>query len=130
MRRHALPLTLAAALLATAAACADDASPSPSLSPSPPAESAAEADGTVISREVEGSEVRGGPGVVSVGLGERVTVEVTADVTDEMHLHGYDLHADVTPGEPSVLTFEATIPGRFEVELHGAHVLVVRIEVE
>ena len=34
----------------------------------------------------------------------------------EFHLHGYDLEAQVEPGEPAELAFEATVTGRFEIE--------------
>lgn len=46
-----------------------------------------------------------------------VTITVTADVADEVHLHGYDLKADVAPGKPATFTFKATKTGIFEVEL-------------
>ncbi|WP_193345672.1 hypothetical protein [Blastococcus saxobsidens] len=54
---------------------------------------------------------------------------VTSDVADEVHLHGYDVSAPVAPGEPATLTFDATIPGVFELELHevGEELLSVQV---
>ena len=34
----------------------------------------------------------------SVDKGDKVTLVVTADLAEEVHLHGYDLSADVAPG--------------------------------
>ncbi len=70
-----------------------------------------------------------GPGRVRVPLGEMVVLTVTADVADEVHLHGYDHFADVAPGQPAVLRFEASIPGVFEAELEGSRLELVLIEV-
>ena len=64
-----------------------------------------------------------------VPLDGAVRMVVTADITDEIHLHGYDLHADVAPGQEAVLEFEATIPGVFEIELEGAGVLIGELQV-
>ena len=53
----------------------------------------------------------------STDKGDRVVVVVTSDVTDHVHVHGYDLLRDVAPGAPARIAFRATIPGRFEIEL-------------
>ena len=46
-----------------------------------------------------------------------VVITVTSDVADEVHVHGYDLMADVAPGAPATIRFTADAPGRFEIEL-------------
>jgi hypothetical protein len=51
--------------------------------------------------------------------GDRVVVVVRSDVADEVHVHGYDLMADVAPGKPVRIAFAATLTGRFEIELEG-----------
>jgi heme/copper-type cytochrome/quinol oxidase subunit 2 len=56
---------------------------------------------------------------VTIERGQRVTLIVSADVADEVHVHGYDLMADVAPGSPARISFEASVPGRFEVELES-----------
>ena len=43
---------------------------------------------------------------------------ITGDIADEVLVHGYDLDAELAPGTPAELTFDATIPGVFEVKLH------------
>ena len=44
-------------------------------------------------------------------------------------MHGYDLDADLAPGAPAELTFDATIPGVFEVELHDAGTVLLSLQV-
>ena len=61
-----------------------------------------------------------GGGRKTVKLGQTVTIQVVADTTDEVHLHGYDKKVDVAKGRPATLTFTADVPGIFEVELESA----------
>jgi heme/copper-type cytochrome/quinol oxidase subunit 2 len=58
------------------------------------------------------------PPEVSVEEGDQVTLRLTSDSPVEVHLHGYDLEEEVLPGEETVLSFEAEITGRFEIEDH------------
>lgn len=75
----------------------------------------------------EGSVDR--PERFDIPLDGTVRMVVSADVSDEIHVHGYDLHADVAPGQEAVLEFEATIPGIFEIELEGLGVLIGELAV-
>jgi hypothetical protein len=70
-----------------------------------------------------------GPREPAVRRGDRVRIVVDADVTDEVHLHGYDLSTEVSPGSPGVLTFRATAAGVFEVELEEAGLLLFELTV-
>ena len=78
--------------------------------------------------------VNGAPkgGIVreKVEKGDRVVLIVRSDVTDHVHLHGYDVMRDVAPGMPARLPFKATIPGRFEVELEDRGVPIADISVQ
>jgi heme/copper-type cytochrome/quinol oxidase subunit 2 len=65
---------------------------------------------------VEGGDVSG-PERVELEQGQRLVLVVRADVTDEVHVHGYDLMKDVSPGQPARFNFRVTDPGRFDVEL-------------
>jgi hypothetical protein len=65
----------------------------------------------------------------SVAQGRQVVVTVRASVTDEVHLHGYDLMADVAPGKPGRIRFTASIPGQFELELEQRGKLIGVLEV-
>ena len=78
--------------------------------------------------EVEEGRVEG-PQRITVPLGERVAIEVVSDMADEVHVHGYDLTADLRPGAEVLLTFRATIPGVFEIELERSGILLTQLEV-
>lgn len=66
---------------------------------------------------------------VTIEQGQRVTLIVSADVADEVHVHGYDLMADVAPGSPARISFEASVPGRFEVELESRVIQIAELRV-
>lgn len=85
-------------------------------------------DAVEIEVEVEDGTVKG-PGRVEVQQGERVRLVVEADVSDEVHVHGYDLLADVSPEAPAVILFRANAPGVFEVELEDAGLLLLELTV-
>ncbi len=76
-----------------------------------------------------GGEVTGGTQRVPVPLGARVTLVVTGDVADEVHVHGYDVRQTVTPDELARLRFRANLPGRFRVELEKRGVMIAELEV-
>jgi heme/copper-type cytochrome/quinol oxidase subunit 2 len=65
-----------------------------------------------------------------VATGTPVTLVVTSDVADEVHLHGYDIEKELAPGKPTTLQFTASLTGVFEVELHKANVVLLHLQVE
>ena len=67
----------------------------------------------------EGVERSGGLGVVRVNQGQFVELHWRSEAAAEVHLHGYNLEADIAAGSSATMSFEATFPGRFAVELHG-----------
>jgi hypothetical protein len=71
----------------------------------------------------------GDTGRVQVAAGTAVTLVVTSDVADELHVHGYDIEKELTPGTPATLQFDATVTGVFEVELHEADTVLLRLQV-
>jgi hypothetical protein len=64
-----------------------------------------------------------------VKQGRQVVIVTTADVTDHIHLHGYDLMADVGPGKPGRIEFTADAPGVFEIELEDRGLHIAELEV-
>jgi hypothetical protein len=76
---------------------------------------------------VRGGTPVGGVRRVTVGKGRRVVLTVTSDVSDHVHLHGYDIMRDVGPGMPARISFRATIVGTVEAELEDRHVPLARI---
>lgn len=134
---------LAALLAAVATACGGDDEPDAPASgtstttavPTSGGEPTATATTTtapavrVIEVDFEGGRVTGGVRSEKVPLGETVLLRVTSDVADEVHVHTYDLVADVAPGRPAEIEVEATIPGRHEVELEDRGRAVLTLEV-
>jgi hypothetical protein len=124
-----LPLVLALAGCAgkpadSAAATSTSASAASSASGTPSA-------GTQQRIEVTfaNGKAGGDTGRVQVAEGTSVTLVVTSDVADEVHVHGYDIEKELTPGAPVTLQFDATIAGVFEVELHHASTVLLRLQV-
>ena len=89
---------------------------------------AAEA-GQRIEVAVAGGQVSGDTGRVPVAVDTQVTLVITSDAADSAHVHGYDLTAELAPGTPAELSFTATIPGVFEVELHDAGTALLALQV-
>lgn len=84
---------------------------------------------TRVTIHVRRGRVIGGIRRVTFPKGARVELFVTADVADEVHLHGYDRSRDVAPGAPARLLFRATTSGRFEVELEQRGLQIAEITV-
>lgn len=103
------------------------ASPSPTTTDATPTPSpTATLDAVEI--EVEDGRVEG-PRRITVAQGDRVAIEVKSDVSDHVHVHGYDKLADVGPDRDVIITFRATIPGIFEIELEDRGLLLTELEV-
>jgi hypothetical protein len=62
--------------------------------------------------------------------GETVRFRVRSDVDEEIHVHGYDRYADVPAGKTVPVSFEASITGIFEIELHGSGEIIAQLKVE
>jgi hypothetical protein len=69
----------------------------------------------------------GGVRRVTVSRGRRVILNVSSDVADHIHLHGYDVMRDVGPGRPARIAFTATIVGTVEAELEDRHVRIASV---
>jgi hypothetical protein len=84
---------------------------------------------TTIAIAVSGGKPTGGIQRVTLSKGERAVLVVTSDVSDEIHLHGYDRSAEVEAGGSVEIPFTATIVGKFEVELEERGVELAELEV-
>lgn len=85
--------------------------------------------GTVLAVTVRGGQVVDGASRQRATLNQPVTIRVTSDRADHVHVHGYDKFADVGPGKVGEVTFVANIPGVFEVELEDSRRLLFTLEV-
>ena len=79
--------------------------------------------------EVAGGEAKGGPVDLEFSKGEEVRFDVSSDVDEEIHVHGYDIYADLVAGKTQEIEFPAEIDGIFEVELHGTGALIAELTV-
>ena len=71
----------------------------------------------------------GSSGREEVRLGEQVVLRVSSDVPEQVHVHGYDLEAEVPAGGTADIPVSATIPGVFEVELHESGKVLFQLRV-
>ena len=78
---------------------------------------------------IEGGKPVGGVEELTYDAGERVRFRVRSDVSDEIHIHGYDLMKDVEAGGSVGFDFPATLEGVFEAELEdrGEQILELRV---
>jgi hypothetical protein len=134
-----IPLLVALALALPLAGCGDDETtpstdttttttttepPTTTTTPPPPP------GPTVVRVRVVGGVPQGGIVRKTVEQGDRVVIVVTSDVSDHVHLHGYDIMRDVALGSIARIRFRATVPGRFEVELEDRSLQIAAITVE
>jgi hypothetical protein len=83
---------------------------------------------TTIVIDQDGKPV-GGIAEISLDEGEEVRFKVESAVSDEIHMHGYDIGKDVEAGGSVSFDFPATIEGVFEAELEsrGEQILELRV---
>jgi plastocyanin len=140
MHRRTLAL-LTAALLLAASGCASgdddpgtEPGPSDSMSRSTPASSepteTEEAEKTVeVTVAVTDGKVKPKPHRVDVPLGSKVRLQVTSDVDDELHVHGFDIEESLEAGRTTTVEFTADQQGVFEVETHETELELLQLEV-
>jgi hypothetical protein len=58
--------------------------------------------------------------LIRVKQGDIVTLRWSTDRRVAVHLHGYDIEKDITPGVVTDMTFAARATGRFTIEPHLA----------
>jgi hypothetical protein len=124
-----LPLVLALLLAGCAGKPADSASATPASGSSSSASARKSGAEQRIEVTFAHGRATGDTGRVRVAKGTSVALVVTSDVADEVHLHGYDIEKELSPGTPVTLQFDATIAGVFEVELHKAGTVLLRLQV-
>ena len=122
-RTRSLGLVVATAALALSlTACSDDSSGGGDGSSDQPV--------TVDITEKDGKIEPVGK-VVKASTGQDITLVVTSDVKDEIHVHSDPEHEfEVAAGdEDKEFTFSVDTPGTIEVESHGLEVTILKLEV-
>jgi hypothetical protein len=79
--------------------------------------------------EVKNGKPVGGIARLTYDKGEEVRFQVGSDVSDEVHVHGYDIIKDVKAGGSVRFDFPATIEGVFEAELEGRKEQILELTV-
>ena len=79
--------------------------------------------------EVRGGQPVGGVAELEFDQGDDIVFKVSSDVSDHVHLHGYDVMEDVVAGETVTVSVPATIEGVFEAELEDSVVPIAEITV-
>lgn len=60
------------------------------------------------------------PNSVQANQDDTLTLSISADKFEEIHLHGYDKHFFPNPGQPATLTFPANLTGNFVIEIEAS----------
>lgn len=85
--------------------------------------------GKVPAIVIRDGEPVGGVKKLEYSAGDQIRFEVTSDVADEVHVHGYDLMQDVPAGGTVSFDFPAEIEGIFEAELEVRKEQIAEIRV-
>lgn len=56
---------------------------------------------------------------LDASVGQSISMSITSDVTDELHVHSVPEHTfEIEPGKDQVFTFTVDVPGQVDIELH------------
>lgn len=139
---HSRRTLTTASLLVSAAVALSGCSTAPSATERPPTPSSAVGPATgaanaspssesptLISITLAKGKVSPNGTRVNVSRGDRVTLTITSDRDDSVHVHGYDLDLPVTAGTTATESFIAAQTGRFEIESHHPSLVIVILQV-
>ncbi|MFI6761496.1 hypothetical protein ACIBF5_20400 [Micromonospora sp. NPDC050417] len=113
-RRRAL-VALTGVILLTVAGCGSSEAPA---DPGAPVE---------VAITITGGRSQPQPGRVDAKKNQQVRITVTSDVADRVHVHGYEVGADLRAGQPATVEFVADMDGLFEVETHETGLLLFQL---
>jgi len=100
-----------------------------------PAQSSASLEGSqspakTFDLVIQNRKLISGPQVMKANQDDAVTINITVDEDEELHLHGYNLHVDLEKGKPGSLSFIASSSGRFPYELEHSSTEIGALEVQ
>jgi FtsP/CotA-like multicopper oxidase with cupredoxin domain len=107
---------------------AADATATPT--PSATASGAAEATATPKPKPKPPLLQAGTEPTLSFDQGDTVRFRVRHGEAEEVHIHGYDIKQELAANETADVSFEASIPGIFEIELEHSGTPLGRLKVE
>jgi hypothetical protein len=94
-----------------------------------PEQAGVDGQGRIFDLVVRRRELISGASTLRVKKGERVTIRITCDEREQLHLHGYNKLIELFPGQPATLDFKADRAGRFEYELEKSETELGALEV-
>ncbi|MEV7566809.1 hypothetical protein [Streptomyces tanashiensis] len=122
------PVQATVSLGSTPSASASAPSP-PAASASAPPSTRPTEPGRTLTLTITGTTVQPPPSRIELKKGERLTLRVTSDRADTLHVHGYDRELPLSPGTPGTLTLTADRTGLFEVETHESGLVLTQLVV-
>ncbi|MFF0436000.1 hypothetical protein ACFYU9_27805 [Streptomyces sp. NPDC004327] len=102
--------------------------PDPSA-PADPTTAPSPVVGRTVTITVTGDSVQPPPSRVELTKGERLTLTVTSDRADTLHVHGYDRELPLPAGRAATLTLTLDRTGLFEVETHESGLVLTQLVV-
>lgn len=69
------------------------------------------------------------PGRITIDLGSVVQLHIHSDVSDEIHVHGYDILRPIEPGGEVEINFVANLPGVWETEMEDSGLVLIELVV-
>ncbi|NYG07723.1 plastocyanin [Phycicoccus badiiscoriae] len=115
----------------TASATVSSSSSSGSSASSPSSSTpSSSSTGRTIAITVTGNKVSPTPTTVSLRVGESLTLTVTSDHADQLHLHGFEIEKDLVAGKPLSVTVTGAQPGVYDVETHHPELRLLKIAVQ
>jgi hypothetical protein len=80
--------------------------------------------------QIKGGKPVGGIREITANKGDPVRFTVDSDVSDEIHVHGYDFHENVKAGGRASFSFPAKIDGVFVIELESRAEQIASLQVQ
>lgn len=97
--------------------------------PGAPASSGSTPVTVAIAIELSGGTVKPNGQTINVAKGATVTLTITSDRDDTVHVHGYDIEVAIAKGGTATRSFTADKVGRYEIESHSPAMIIAMINV-
>lgn len=78
---------------------------------------------------MKGRQITPAPRTIDLAVGETLTLVVTSDHDDELHVHGFEVEGALVAGKPTNVTLTGETPGVYEVETHEPALRLLKIAV-
>lgn len=127
-----IAVLVAATVLLAGCGSSEPADPAPTTaeSASPSATATPRPEGAVVRIEIKDGKVTPQGDRVEVEVGDKVTLEITSDADEELHVHSEPEHTyEISAGESTVESFTPRTPGQVAVEAHELGVTIVQLVV-